>query len=662
MVNTIHSIADLLSERPGETALGLLPGIATWSFRLALIIAAGLIAVALLRRCSAALRGAVLTISMVVAMLLPLVGRGLPALRLLSTPEPAVETVAKGDPDRAGAPPASEGAVAVPGGSAGATPKVPVAIDDRGGIAWAPILSIVWVLGAMLVVGRYFTGLLVLRQVRRGGSEPGESLLAALRDAKRRMGVRREVDLVTTEKRSMPMTWGVIRPVVLLPTAVGRDARSVLLHELAHIRRHDALAQLFETLVVALHWFNPVVLFAKRKLVALREEACDEEVLSAGDVKASDYATMLVDLSAGVGVARCEGAAGLAMADSSRLGVRVKAILRAVRPGEQRWVRITLASLFALLAVGLCAFGAVLTSKPRWGKEVRVTLSLEPGKSRVTFPHGEFDDEDHLGHSHYLLWRDHWAPGLALRALPDGRVALVVQNTGVGPASGDWDRAARLLPPMDDVGQGVLGIHDVSRFGEIPLDESFDRGLDQTSTFLLERYGRMQLLSFDKEKRSLTVRFQFREPLAPLISPTRGLADDEPTPSVLVYVPEEILPCATACGEAFGRRFPQFGPVRADAPRHPIMGLSTKKGIAITDWRPEREAEHSAFAWMRPLDERVFGSRAEVGDEGRPRSSYYLYHWPQATEAERAFLKWLGGEEAGGIIAKHGVVTDLRAP
>ena len=90
-MNIIHPIVELLSERPGGAALDLLPGVVTWSFRLGLIIAAGLLSVAALGRCSATLRGRLLLIAMFVAMLLPLVGRGLPALRVLSPPQAVAE-------------------------------------------------------------------------------------------------------------------------------------------------------------------------------------------------------------------------------------------------------------------------------------------------------------------------------------------------------------------------------------------------------------------------------------------------------------------------------------------------------------------------------------------------------------------------------------------
>ncbi len=309
------------------------------------------------------------------------------------------------------------------------------------------------------------------------------------------------------------------------------------------------------------------------------------------------------------------------------------------------------------MAVALCVVGGVLAAQPKWGKEVSVTLSLEPGKNRVTFPDGKFDPEDHLEHSHYLQWRDSWAPGIALKKLPRGGVSLVVQNAGAAPASGNWDAAARLLPPIDGDGKGVLGNRDVDRFGGIPLTKNFDYGLDGTQTWLLERYGRMQVKSFDIETGTVEVRFQFRTPLAPLNSPTRGPADDEAIPSICVYVPGDLLPCLTECGQAFERSHPDLGAVRVDSPKHPILGLSSEKGIGITDWRPEK-AHHK---WMEPLEESTLCYKVTTTTEdGVPNrtSTYHLYHWPDTSADESAFLVWLAGEEASSIITSHGFALE----
>ena len=76
----------------------------------------------------------------------------------------------------------------------------------------------------------------------------------------------------------IPLTWGVVQPIILLPDdAEGwpeSTRRSVLLHELAHIQRFDAGFQLIGRLAAALYWFHPLAWYALHRLPAARRGAC----------------------------------------------------------------------------------------------------------------------------------------------------------------------------------------------------------------------------------------------------------------------------------------------------------------------------------------------------------------------------------------------------
>jgi hypothetical protein len=127
----------------------------------------------------------------------------------------------------------------------------------------------------------------------------------------------------------MPMVWGAVRPVILLPAeATGWSAdlqRDVLLHELAHVRRHDYLNQIVSRLACAVHWFNPLAWVAARRLRAERERACDDHVLGTG-ASACDYAEHLVAVARRLRPAG-RGTLGVAMAGRSAFAERVAALL-----------------------------------------------------------------------------------------------------------------------------------------------------------------------------------------------------------------------------------------------------------------------------------------------------------------------------------------------
>ena len=111
--------------------------------------------------------------------------------------------------------------------------------------------------------------------------------------------LRRRIQIKTSDRIAAPLTYGLIRPVILLPKSVdpedGAALGFVLAHELAHIRRFDGARKLVLAGVACLHWFNPLVwgmfLLAGRDM----ELACDQAVLRAlGPDSRKDYARTLL--------------------------------------------------------------------------------------------------------------------------------------------------------------------------------------------------------------------------------------------------------------------------------------------------------------------------------------------------------------------------------
>ena len=83
---------------------------------------------------------------------------------------------------------------------------------------------------------------------------------------------------------TMPLTWGLFRPVIVLPSGAEHwpeDRRRIVLsHELAHIARHDWLLQICAELVRALYWFHPLAWLAAARLRQESERACDDDGLA----------------------------------------------------------------------------------------------------------------------------------------------------------------------------------------------------------------------------------------------------------------------------------------------------------------------------------------------------------------------------------------------
>jgi hypothetical protein len=154
----------------------------------------------------------------------------------------------------------------------------------------------------------------------------------------------------------MPMTWGILRPKLLLPPEADGwpidRRRVVLMHELAHIRRGDFLTQLITQIARAIYWFNPLIWVAAKQIARESEGACDDLVLTQ-ETKASDYAEHLLTVVAGLKAGTLIPVAAIAMARSSRLEGRLLAILDAKRNRR----KLTVAGI--VLAVAVLASGVL---------------------------------------------------------------------------------------------------------------------------------------------------------------------------------------------------------------------------------------------------------------------------------------------------------------
>jgi beta-lactamase regulating signal transducer with metallopeptidase domain len=221
-------------------------------------------------------------------------------------------------------------------------------------------LVVIWVLGAVVALVPALTGLARLTLVaRRARPIHGGRWALLIPSVMRELDVRRRVRFVELDGPVMPMTWGIVRPVVLLPAddfnSTIDQRLDVLRHELAHVRRYDCLTQLVGQVACALNWFNPLAWIAARELRVERERACDDEVLRAG-AKASAYADYLLRVARSTRIAGAAALGGLAMARPSQMAGRLLAVLDDRRRRERvSGLASTYAALVACLTVGAVA-------------------------------------------------------------------------------------------------------------------------------------------------------------------------------------------------------------------------------------------------------------------------------------------------------------------
>lgn len=163
--------------------------------------------------------------------------------------------------------------------------------------AWAYLLG-VFFMATRLGLGIWGGG----RLRRRAAPIEDAAVLKALARHATALGMRVVPVVAVCGRVAVPTVVGVLRPLILLPAALvlgmpPGPLELLILHELAHIRRHDHLVNLLQHVVEALLFFHPAMWYVSRRIRLEREHCCDDLVLAhGGDAKA--YAKSLVQAAA----------------------------------------------------------------------------------------------------------------------------------------------------------------------------------------------------------------------------------------------------------------------------------------------------------------------------------------------------------------------------
>ena len=221
-------------------------------------------------------------------------------------------------------------------------------------------IGIAWGIGMLVVLLPLVAGFIgIWRIAGRSQRITGGSLASLVDELVKRRGIKRGFALVQSEM-DMPLTWGVMRPLILIPVDAEHwstdKQRAVLLHELAHVRRWDWLTQIIAHICCAIYWFNPLIWVADRRMRLERERACDDHVLTNG-CWAADYASHLLEIARTSRPPLFAARAAVAMAQPSWIEKRLRVILATDRNRRRmKKIPITVSVLtfaFLVLSIGV---------------------------------------------------------------------------------------------------------------------------------------------------------------------------------------------------------------------------------------------------------------------------------------------------------------------
>ena len=228
--------------------------------------------------------------------------------------------------------------------------------------ATVPWLTPLWMLGVFVFYVRYAIGFLTISRLRRSGVCCAPAAWEQrLTNLSQQLRVSRPVRILESSLAEAPIVIGHFRPLILMPIGLltglpASQVETILLHELAHIRRHDFLANALQNFIDGLLFYNPAVWWISHVIRAEREKCCDDMVVAvSGD--AHEYARALAALEE----IRWSGREPAVAAKGGSLMKRIRRLLYPAVPNVG-WAPIVL-----LLMTAAATLGAWQASGPASG-------------------------------------------------------------------------------------------------------------------------------------------------------------------------------------------------------------------------------------------------------------------------------------------------------
>ena len=258
---------------------------------------------------------------------------------------------------------------------------------------YTPVLALLYAAGLLVLCFKMLRELTLVRHLRRQVMLPDSLLEQRFLELKEQTGIRKTVLLRLSDKVQVPLMLGHLKPIVLLPLSLMsrldmQQVEAVLLHELAHIKRHDYFWNILQMVMETLLFFNPVAWWLSALIRDEREHCCDDYVLRRTQ-KSLPYAHALLALEE-YRVSRYAAAMALSGSQKNSLLNRIKRItaMKQNKGNTQKILAtVTVLVLLAAMACFATAFGQDKKEEPRtqsksYSKKV-VTVTDDNGNTKV---------------------------------------------------------------------------------------------------------------------------------------------------------------------------------------------------------------------------------------------------------------------------------------
>ena len=269
---------------------------------------------------------------------------------------------------------------------ASASPTVPLPPMDKPDshiVTPSQVILFVWLAGLVTLMAQVVTGIYVTRRVIHGATALDKGRWSRmLTQLTEQLRIDFTIPLLRSHSQSMPMVCGIIHPMMLLPQEAEDwtpcQRRTVLIHELAHVKRRDCLTHCMARIALALHWFNPLAWVALHHMRIAREQACDDLVLNAGS-EPEVYADQLLQIARAMQYSAWTSGTSVSMANKSQLEGRLCSILDTQRNRHALTSRFVWQGvLLGMLIAGTLSTLSLTTSKASTSFDQRIpTLNVQ---------------------------------------------------------------------------------------------------------------------------------------------------------------------------------------------------------------------------------------------------------------------------------------------
>jgi ankyrin repeat protein/beta-lactamase regulating signal transducer with metallopeptidase domain len=164
-----------------------------------------------------------------------------------------------------------------------------------------PLIVTLWLMGVLILQLRFLGQLAYLQRLKNYGAERFPAKMAPmLQELEAAIGISKPVRYLSSFRIGSPFTAGWWRPVVLFPATLlaelnEPELRTIIAHELAHVKRHDFLVNLGQTLVCILFFYHPAVWWMSARIEDEREHCCDDLAIAVTGERVG-YAKTLIQL------------------------------------------------------------------------------------------------------------------------------------------------------------------------------------------------------------------------------------------------------------------------------------------------------------------------------------------------------------------------------